>query len=349
MAEAPGVRLAGLDALRALAVALVVVDHATGRFAGGGVGVAVFFVLSGYLITSLLLRERERHGRIHLGLFYLRRALRLWPALLAMLAACVVLHASWRAALVAGTYLTDVANALGKSEYPFGHTWSLGVEEQFYLVWPLALIVVARWRRAMLTVLGAAALASVVGCAMWTAHSLRATGEVGIGIFNPLWQAHGLLIGCALAVVGGSWRLRRPGVGSGLAAVAVVAVAFAATLTVSRHWALWWNVAAELCAVLAIVGLRDVRTGPFTWRPAVWLGERSYAVYLWHLPLILLITARHVPAGAALAVVLALVAAEVSARYVEAPFLRLKDRLHPGGPRAGLDRLAPAVAVRDGV
>ena len=340
-----GAHIAGLDGLRALAVALVVIDHATNRFPGGGVGVAVFFVLSGYLITSLLIRERDWSDRIHLGMFYARRALRLWPALLVMLAVCVILGAEPSAAAISALYLTDIVSIVGRAVTPFGHTWSLGVEEQFYLVWPLLLIFIGARRKVALVALAFATLGSIVGCALWTAYSLEATGEVGLGIFNPAWQAHGLLFGCVLALAGGSLRLAKADAWAGIAGLAVVGIAVGATITVQLHAALWWNVVAELVAVVAIVALRSEGGGPFVWRPVVWLGERSYAVYLWHMPLIILIAARGVPLAAGVAVLLSLLAVERSARYVEAPFLRMKSRLHPvrgisaregvPGPQAG--------------
>ncbi len=325
----PSQRMVGLDGLRALAIGLVLVDHLwSGHFDGGGIGVVIFFVLSGYLITSLLTREKAREGRIGLGAFYLRRALRLWPALIAMLLGTIALGASARSALVAGTYLTDLANISGRLVLPYGHTWSLAVEEQFYLVWPLCLLaILALPARSRNGVLLAGILLSIAGCATWTILSLRNTGTIGLGIFSPLWQGHGLLLGCLLALVGQSWHVRRPGVVVLGASAIQLVIAVVASVLVARHLALLWNVAAELVAMLMIVCLRSLETGPYTWRPVVWMGQRSYAIYLWHLPLIILFGLHGWWHAAVLGVAASFVLAEISGRFVEAPFLRLKDRL----------------------
>jgi peptidoglycan/LPS O-acetylase OafA/YrhL len=323
-------RVVGLDGLRALAIGLVLVDHVSGdRFAGGGIGVAIFFVLSGYLITSILAAEHGRTGSIGLRLFYARRALRLWPALLVMLGVTVALGASARSAAIAATYLTDVANIFGRGVYPYGHTWSLAVEEQFYLVWPLVLILLLK---ADLKVAGWLALAlaglSVVACATWTAVQIASTGTIGLGVFNPVLQGHGLLIGCALALLGGRWRLPRPRAVVLTATGAQVGVAILGSVLVGSHLAVLWNVSSELLTVLLIVGIRELTSGLYVLPPVVWLGRRSYAVYLWHLPLILIFGAMQLWHPTVLAIAATVVAAELSARFVEAPFLRWKARLH---------------------
>jgi peptidoglycan/LPS O-acetylase OafA/YrhL len=322
-------RLAGLDGMRALAVTLVVVDHATPHFAGGGIGVCMFFVLSGYLITTVLAREQAKTGSIHLRLFYVRRALRLWPALLVMLVVTVALGAPISSAAIAGTYLTDISSIFGHGAEPYLHTWSLGVEEQFYLLWPLLLPLALRRTRAGVWALLACAALSLVGCWLWTLHILHTTGVIGIGVFNPLWQGHGLLIGCALALAGRKIHAAAPAATAAVAGVLTIGVAVAASITVNRHWATWWNLASELVAVVLIVALRDARTGVFTWRISSWLGRRSYAIYLWHLPLVRLFQLHRIEHGEVLALVATLAAAELSARFVEAPFLRMKERLHP--------------------
>lgn len=322
-------RLLGLDGLRALAIALVLANHAAaGRFEGGGVGVAVFFVLSGYLITSILVNERATRGRVRVGLFYVRRALRLWPALLAMLVLTVPFGASARSAFVAGTYLTDIVNIFGKGASPYGHTWSLGVEEQFYLVWPLCLYgLLLLAARARTYVLLAASLASVLGCALWTAFSVDTTGGVGLGVFNPLWQCHGLLIGGLLALVGTGWRVRHAGPLLYSSAAVILLLAVSASIVDRAYLALVWNVPVEIVTVVLIICLRQVGVTVFSWRPVVWLGQRSYAVYLWHLPLIILSARYGVWQSALIGVAGSLVAAELSARVVEAPVMRLRERL----------------------
>src|SRR3954470_20402514 len=152
-------RVSGLDGLRTLAVALVIVHHVEPDvLPGGAVAVDVFFTISGFVITRLLLAEYVRRGGISLMSFYRRRWLRLVPALLALCAVCVLLAAatslwgfdgSLPAAGLAGAFLTNVVRAMESGPYsdltsPLAHTWSLGVEEQFYLLWPLVLLFVLR-------------------------------------------------------------------------------------------------------------------------------------------------------------------------------------------------------------
>lgn len=172
-------RVPGLDGIRGLAVCLVLLFHLAGFFSasggvfqGGFIGVDVFFVLSGFLITSLLLSERHQHGSISFPRFYLRRACRLFPALAAFLFAHVVYalavgdprKVEAKAVLSIVFYVGNWAQAFGMA-VPIGlrQTWSLAVEEQFYLIWPTALILMVhflRSRRAVLTVLGLGILAS---------------------------------------------------------------------------------------------------------------------------------------------------------------------------------------------
>jgi peptidoglycan/LPS O-acetylase OafA/YrhL len=340
-------RLAGLDGMRALAVSLVVVAHATPHFAGGGIGVCMFFVLSGYLITSLLAREQEKTGSIHLRLFYVRRALRLWPALLVMLAVTVALGAPISSAAIAATYLTDISSIFGHGAEPYLHTWSLGVEEQFYVLWPLLLPLALRRTRAGVWALLVCATLSLIGCWLWTLHSLHTTGVIGIGVFNPLWQGHGLLIGCALALAGHRIRAARPEATAAAAGVLTIGIAVAASITVNRHWATWWDLLSELLAVMLIVALRDARKGVFTSRVSSWLGRRSYAIYLWQLPLVRLLQLHRVEHGEVLALIGTLAAAELSARFVEAPFLRIKDRLHPSEATAPRPRPPDSTPTAD--
>jgi len=335
-------RIAQLDGLRALAVGLVVVNHCVSWFPGGGIGVDVFFVLSGFLITSLLVDETERYGRIGRLRFYARRGLRLYPALLAMLlVTSLLLSVGLKQVLLAGTYTSDLALAWGnESMGPYIHTWSLALEEQFYLLWPLLLPFVLRLRvRWAVGLLVSLAIASAVAAQARVGHMLTPAGDVGFGVFNPFWQAHGLLIGCALALV---LRHRRdwpgvvPAAWGGLAVC--IAVAIAASATVDQHWAAIWNLIAEFAAALLIAGL-VVSAGSlsrvFAWTPVVWIGARSYAIYLWHLPLILY-AEQHLdrPLAPIVGAAAGVVAAAISWRVVELPFLRLKDRFAPHAPDA---------------
>lgn len=162
-----------LDGLRALAVTLVFLVHTTQHFPGGWIGVDIFFVLSGFLITSILVAEHEKTGVISLSRFYMRRACRLLPALVAVVCVSLTL-AVWLHSQTHDTVIDAVAALLYLADYRYAfmpgagvtalmHTWSLSVEEQFYFVWPLLLIALLRWSRraAFRTTLGLIVLVAV--------------------------------------------------------------------------------------------------------------------------------------------------------------------------------------------
>jgi peptidoglycan/LPS O-acetylase OafA/YrhL len=309
------------------------------------IGVNIFFVLSGYLITSLLLGEYEKTGGLRRGMFYVRRALRLYPALAVMLIVTLILgHVSIKAALVAASYTTDLFNVFGRHGVPpYGRTWSLSLEEQFYLIRPLLLPLFIRMgRRTSVSILMILAIGSATWAQLAVNTVIDKNGSISVGVFNPLWQAHGLLIGCALALairhrlVSNALLLTNAGL------VVCIVIAIAASITVSRHWVAGWNLASELAAAAAIAGLRDQAVGVgrlFRLRPVLWVGERSYAIYLWHYPLIFFALERGYGKGGVLvAVALTGVAAALSWRFVEQPCLRLKSRFEPVMPRHAAPR-----------
>lgn len=352
-------RFAGLDGLRAIAVALVLAYHLFPQwlFAGGFVGVDVFFVLSGFLITSLLLAERARTGRIRLVGFWKRRARRLLPALALVVTVCA--SAAW---LVGGDVLARMGTqilgaatfsynwmALGTgsayfsaaSPELFRNLWSLAVEEQFYVLWPLVLplflLIPSRWVRA-----GVAAVAAG-GSAWWMAHLVTADGAVTRAYFGTDAHAFGLLLGVALAFVlpavrsdppawmrHRAWRLAGLPVGvAALTGIIAIAMRPAGTDAATFPGAL---VAASIATLVAIVA--GVWPGSWFGRvldipPLRWIGDRSYGLYLWHWPILVLVTAETggpqngvpVSAGAA-ALVLTIVASEASYRVVEMPVRR---------------------------
>lgn len=196
-----------LDGLRSVAVMLVFMFHSSNMFPGGWIGVDLFFVLSGYLITSILVREHETTGIISLSRFYLRRACRLLPALIVVVCVAVAMafwfHSQRRDTIIdaisALLYLCDYryafAPVVGTS---IGHTWSLSVEEQFYFVWPLLLIGLLMWSRrvALFTTL---ALIAVV--ALWRGFLFAANADPFSRIYFAFdTRADELLVGCALAL-----------------------------------------------------------------------------------------------------------------------------------------------------
>ena len=305
-----------LDGVRGLAVAIVLLFH--GGFAwmsGGYVGVSVFFTLSGFLITGLLLREHRDTGRVSLSRFFVRRLRRLLPASLACLAAISVAAAfgafegaahlrrdvlaallqvaNWNA-LAGGTSYADlVAHTTGVLG-PVDHFWSLSVEEQFYWVWPLAVVVSVRYlrtaaarRNAIVAIAALAVAAAPVIAAVWGADAAYWATPARLGE---------ILVGAAMAAVmtGRSWRGRwLPWAGlAGLAVVVHAAVAWPADR--GPAYSGWLGVFA-LASVALIAGLQV--EGPlrrvFSVRPLAHLGRISYGVYLYHWPLFALLTPQH--------------------------------------------------------
>jgi peptidoglycan/LPS O-acetylase OafA/YrhL len=288
-----------LDGLRGIAIILVLLFHAGAPFASGGyVGVDLFFVLSGYLITSQLLREHELHAGIHVGNFYWHRLMRLAPPLLLMLAVFVTLDPSpvpgradeARDAFWAATYLSDYAVSFWGTPDLLKHTWSLSVEEHFYLLWPCVLILVLRrWK--------GAEVASVLFAGYLIATAWRwfclVQGQTWQEVYYRFdTRLSGLLLGAFLSALPRSALLHER-VNRYLPVLMWVAVA-AAVLCLRALWGdpwmLTWGVTcAELAAVTLIIAAQDDQgqvARMLSLRPLVVLGRLSYGVYLWHYPVI---------------------------------------------------------------
>ena len=302
-----------IEGLRGVAILLVVLFHArVPAFAGGFVGVDVFFVLSGYFITALLVREREATGDVSLEAFYGRRALRLLPALLVVLLATLAivftLYAPIDRPLVAGTaravalhagnveFARGALNYFGSSDNPLLHTWSLAVEEQFYLVWPLLLVVLVpillrddaepgAFRRTAVKLVVAVGLASLVASLVLTTH---AQPWAFYGMPTRIWE-FGLGALLSLAVVDridASSRAATLLQALGLAAIAVAVATYDRATPYPGASALLPALGA--CALL-LGGARASETAIsrlLGTAPLRWLGRLSYAWYLWHWPLV---------------------------------------------------------------
>ncbi len=261
-----------LDGLRAVAALLVVLVHVgAAGVEGGRIGVDVFFVLSGYLITHILTAEHREGGRIDLARFFIRRFKRLAPALLAMLAVFWAVTAlrypalrsfTDRDVILAGTYSSNVLAAYGWRS-PILHTWSLAVEMQFYLLWPLVLLVLLRFKRP--------AIACLV---LWAAMSLGRVLEPNEAhaFYLPQYHASGLVLGAAVAL----WR--SPPKASWLGFVGMAAIVGLATLRVP---AVNLIAPAEIAAAFVILSPPRLLAAP----PLVWAGRFAYGTYLWHTPL----------------------------------------------------------------
>ena len=330
-----------LDGLRALSALAVLLYHSRPLPVGrqGFVGVDVFFVLSGFLITRLLLIEHASDGTIRLRRFFARRALRLYPALVAVCGFTAALSLVYRdraeallaAAATAATYTSNVWILSGRDALVLAHTWTLALEAQFYLVWPVIVLVALSWRRRMTLWLATLGLALLV--------FFPAGGSFG-WVQKSYGYALGLAVGCAVAFYldrrpdgwrpGRGWRAAA---GAGAVGLAITALGPGALPTAWFDG--WFRLASLMAAPLVLV----VVSGPVPrpWRalatpPLVWLGHRSYSFYLWHLPVVhgVADVARGTPSALRLLIAgpVSVAVAALSYRFVERPFLRRKHRLH---------------------
>lgn len=378
-AMTPPGRSVPLDGVRGLAVLAVLVFHAfPDVLPGGFLGVDVFFVLSGYLITTGLTNQLLGSGRIALGTFWIRRARRLLPALLTMLLGTTAvslaagpnlpagLRAQWLGAI---TYLANWQQIIAGNSYfaatdppLFQHLWSLAIEEQFYLVWPVLLLVAVRWltswrRAAWLT--GALAVASSV------AMALSYTGSNASRLyFGTDTHGFGLLAGAAAALaLAGRSTPRVPAglrssrsLGADAAGLGVLVLLVVGMALVSGESAAAYRggmAGATIAATALVFILRrspSVLSHLLSLPPLVWCGRRSYALYLWHWPLLVIGWSVFPPeakpaAGWAMLAVTMLIAA-ASWVWLEAPiqregfranFRKASSWLRSGLPGGGLN------------
>ncbi len=407
MSQAPHGRVLAywpaLDGVRAVAVTAVLLFHGgVAWLPGGFLGVDAFFVLSGFLITSLLLAEYGRTGRIRLGHFWLRRARRLLPALVLLLLfvvtvfpgilpsievgllrgdafAALAYMANWRMIYRGDGYFTQTS-----APSPLQHTWSLGIEEQFYVVWPLLIVALLAFgmRRALmgLCLLGAA-VSAVLAALLFDPLA------VNRAYFGTDTRAQALLIGCALAA--GLMAVRREDPGalrppyddrtpasprppwlSGSAANALTVAAIVAVVVIGWLWtqasgtgSLLYHGGLAAGGVAVAVVLAHTVLLPYGFlarilsvTPIVWLGRISYGVYLWHWPLFALINAGRtgLTGAALLAVRLAVTVAVSAVSYVLVeqpirtgrwPWPRTRPRIEISSAGAGLGATAAVGAT----
>jgi peptidoglycan/LPS O-acetylase OafA/YrhL len=345
--------LRGLDGLRAIAVTTVILFHLTpGVLPGGYLGVDIFFVISGFLITTLLLRERAERGRIAFRAFWTRRARRLLPALaLVVLAACTtafflggdVLVSIGRQVLGAATFSYNWLAIASESSYfdsttpeLFRNLWSLAVEEQFYLVWPFIIVLLVLfkrigWRIALISLLALGSIAAMAALTLAGADPTRV-------YYGTDTHSFGLSIGALLAVVALNWSPRRlewrRSTARALPVFGLAAVAGLLALAwfLVEDSVLVFRGGLVLVAVLTAVAIAGaVVPGSFLGRvldipPLRVIGERSYGLYLWHWPVFILISAAWpeldpwLIGGSAVAVTAVL--ASLSYHFVEQPIRR---------------------------
>ncbi|SNC60514.1 Peptidoglycan/LPS O-acetylase OafA/YrhL, contains acyltransferase and SGNH-hydrolase domains [Kytococcus aerolatus] len=358
-------RIRGLDGLRALAVVLVLVFHfAPSHLPGGFIGVDVFFVISGFLITTLLLREVRRNGYMNMTTFWLRRIRRLLPALVVLLVVCtalVLVVDLWRGGdlrvglgrqILGGlTFTTNWVEILHGTSYfdqnqpvLYKTLWSLSVEEQFYLFWPimLALILVTcrRWRTR-----GVAVAVLGVLSALWMGVLYFRADDVTRPYYGTDSHLFGLMLGVLVSfwwMSRNSWLrserwnvLRLPVALGGLVLLVLLSAVMPADRAVTYLGGLFLASLVSAALVAAVIPGHTALHRVLELPAVEWVGERSYGIYLWHWPLLLLAQAA-LPAQAegsvgfwllrALVLVVTLVAVELSYQHVEKPIRKLGVR-----------------------
>jgi peptidoglycan/LPS O-acetylase OafA/YrhL len=364
LAPAPYVRggghRPGLDGVRGVAILLVLGQHAPTRpLIDGFVGVTVFFCLSGYLITTLLVRELQT-GTIDLRAFYRRRAARLCPALATVIVVTTAVLLVDRPDLgvggvlapagAAATYTTslfDWTNHVFATKDYFNYTWSLSVEEQFYLLWPVALLWGYRRRPRLFGVLTGGLVALTLALDLYLGAS-RAVKYDQHEYFGTDTNALPILAGCLLALaLQNGWLSRavRPLAAGAPAAFALLPVL--AALDQTYHPSLVTSAGTGLTVVvLAGVVTRPGSTAGIllSSRPMRWLGERSYSLYLWNVlaRITMLTLLGHTLLGDVAWVAMFVALAEVSFRYVERP---LRARLAPRRPAAAVATLGATLGA----
>jgi peptidoglycan/LPS O-acetylase OafA/YrhL len=287
-----------VDGLRAVAILLVLHFHAfPAAMPGGFVGVDVFFVISGFLITGIIARELEQ-GRFSLLTFYIRRVRRIFPALLVVLAVVLVFGWLWMLPAAFAQLGIDVFASAGfaanialllqsgyfdveSAKKPLLHLWSLGIEEQFYLAWPLLLMLAVRLRLPIVAVAATLGIASfILNVALIGSHPIAT-------FYLPFTRAFELLLGAVLAC---SWdRVDQGHRASEIRGWLGASMIVAAAALLNSHSAFpgWW-------AILPVAGTALLISAPGAWvcrvvlasPPMVWIGLISYPLYLWHWPLL---------------------------------------------------------------
>jgi peptidoglycan/LPS O-acetylase OafA/YrhL len=376
-ATPPGIRPSGpywpsFDGLRAVAITLVFLFHVWPPLVpGGGTGVDAFFVLSAFLITYLLVREHERSGRIRLGRFYARRALRLLPVLFVV--APVAAAVAW-AAIPA--MRSDILPAMGSTLLYYanfraaahpGHmavflpTWSLSTEEQFYLVWP-TLLVVLMWARLRGRALAAVALALLAANVVWLQISLDRGTPISVIEYRPDLRATGILVGTTLGLLFAYDRLPRAGrLKAPLTVLTCVALVVIGCYVVHPQLApVRFRVTVAVAVVCVAWGVVVLQQAVAPLRPltlllanpvARWLGRVSYTVYLVHVPVIRTtrVALGH-PGPLRLGLVSAVITLAVTAAIhyaIERPALRLKDRRSEPPDAYGVPQQTPRIPAWD--
>jgi peptidoglycan/LPS O-acetylase OafA/YrhL len=347
-----------LNGLRGVAILGVMFFHARVKpFLGGFIGVDIFFVLSGFLITRILINEFNRWGAIDLKNFYIRRILRLAPALIVMLLVYCLMsfiflskesaHDNYIDALISLTYLTNWAEALNiHPPDDLVHTWSLATEEQFYILWPILLFMFLRISKRRHFV---AMIAIGMALASWLVRVYLTALEPYVErVYNGLdTRADGLMLGCAIGIVLSSGLLNEKTtqrLSQGLTWLAPIATSVLISLFVSARWSLpiMFYIGFTVVDLFTAILILDIVINPHSMTKKllankwlIWIGTISYGLYLWHYPIYRVLQSIGMNEMMVFSIgsPLALLIAAFSYRYLETPILKQKKHFTTAIPR----------------
>jgi len=350
----------GLDGVRGVAVLLVFISHfhwilspdpfltkvtpwhfINRTFEAGFMGVDIFFVLSGFLITSLLMKDRSTNQKNLFKRFYRRRALRLLPALYALLIADFFVSRwenfpgdiQWRTTWHAILFLNNwnIVNNFGKAQNDLGHLWSLGIEEQFYLIWPLTIWLLAKLKIPSKMMIPLILFASLVVMVHRTSLWNDGTSWIILYIRTDT-RLDSLLIGAMFAYVYRHYQVPSKILNS-VATLSFLGLVYIKYVLDKSPFIfeMGWTIIALLAGfiILSVADGVFFVQKVFTWRPLTMIGKVSYGLYLWHMPIFVLL-GRHVTSGSRplrllIGIILASVVTSLSWFFIEKPFLNLKD------------------------
>ncbi|MBA3872832.1 MAG: acyltransferase [Anaerolineae bacterium] len=338
-----------LDGIRGMAIILVMMAHANVPFAQGGfIGVDIFFVLSGFLITALLLKEFDEHATIHFKRFYMRRILRLLPALIVMLIvlnllSVILLNTVERQnnlidSFIALFYLSNWTFALGfRPLFFLTHTWSLSSEEQFYILWPIILFLLLRMQSSKEKIFGIV-LALATASWLWRVILTITVMSYPRVFFSLDTRMDGLLMGCALAILIAinphqlmKWAHRTPFI----PVATVVIIGLMGLITDGNSTSTpFWSIASV--GLLTTITVFYFVINPTSWlksffelKPLVFVGRISYGLYLWHYIIFKYMTDYLHMSWAGTLIIgggLALLISLLSYYFIEQPILSLKSK-----------------------
>ncbi|MCX6534742.1 MAG: acyltransferase [Actinobacteria bacterium] len=357
----------GLDGVRGVAVLLVFISHfhwilspdpfltkvtpwhfINRTFEAGFMGVDIFFVLSGFLITSLLMKDRSTNQKNLFKRFYRRRALRLLPALYALLIADFFVSRwenfpgdiQWRTTWHAILFLNNwnIVNNFGEAQNDLGHLWSLGIEEQFYLIWPLTIWLLAKLKIPSKMMIPLILFASLVVMVHRTSLWNDGTSWIILYIRTDT-RLDSLLIGAMFAYVYRHFQVPSKILNS-VATFSLMGLIYIKYVLDKSPFIfeMGWTIIALLAGFIILSVAEGVFfvQKVFTWRPLTMIGKVSYGLYLWHMPIFLLF-GRHVTSGPKplrllIGIILASVVTSLSWFFIEKPFLNLKNRRYGNVP-----------------